>query len=97
MYLQKHPRKKKNDTYNYYSIAESYREDGKNKKRIITYLGKLDLEKAQQIRNVLKISMSTDTIVTTIDDLLFEEHWRYLDVAFLNHLWDNECPLKIPT
>ncbi|MGP8331496.1 MAG: IS1634 family transposase, partial [Methanosarcinaceae archaeon] len=94
MYLQKHPRKKKNDTYNYYSIAESYREDGKNKKRIITYLGKLDPEKAQQIRNVLKISMSTDTIVTTIDDLLFEEHWRYLDVAFLNHLWDNEWGLS---
>jgi hypothetical protein len=38
--------------------------------------------------------MSTDTIVTTIDDLLFEDHWRYLDVAFLNHLWDNEWGLS---
>lgn len=94
MYLQLHPRKKKDDTYNYYSIAESYREDGKSKKRIITYLGKLTPEKAQQIRNVLKMSMSTDTIVTTTDDLLFEDHWHYLDVAFLNHLWDNEWGLS---
>jgi len=56
------------------------------KKRIISYLGKLTPQKAQQIRNVLKISLSTNTIVTTIDDLLFEDHWHYLDVAFLNHL-----------
>jgi len=90
MYLQTHPKKKKDDIYNYYSIAESYREDGKSKKRIISYLGKLTPEKAQQIRNVLKISQSTDTIVTTIDEMLFEDHWHYLDVAFLNHLWDNE-------
>ena len=94
MYLQTHPKKKKNDIYNYYSIAESYREDGKSKKRIITYLGKLSLEKAQQIRNVLKISQSTDTIVTTLDDLLFVDHWHYLDVAFLNHLWDKEWGLS---
>lgn len=94
MYLQTHPKKKKNNTYDYYSIAESYREDGKSKKRIITYLGKLAPEKAQQIRNVLKITPSTDTIVTTLDDMLFEDHWHYLDVAFLNHLWDKEWGLS---
>ncbi|MEA3281888.1 MAG: hypothetical protein U9Q68_04900 [Euryarchaeota archaeon] len=67
------------------------------KKGIIAYLGKLTPEKAQQIRNVLKISASADTIVTTIDDLLFVDHWHYLDVAFLNHLWDKEWryPLQI--
>jgi len=94
MYLQTHPKKKKDDIYNYYSIAESYREDGKSKKRIITYLGKLTPEKAQQIRNVLKITPPTDTIVTTLDDLLFVDHWHYLDVAFLNHLWDKEWGLS---
>jgi len=94
MYLQAHPKKKKDDIYNYYSLAESYREDGKSKKRIISYLGKLTPEKAQQIRNVLKISLSTDTIVTTIDDLLLEDHWHYLDIAFLNHLWENEWGLS---
>ena len=94
MYVQQHPRKKKDDTYNYYSIAESYRENGKSKKRIITYLGALTPEKAQQIRNILKISISPDTIVTTLDDLIFEDHWHYLGVAFLNHLWDNEWGLS---
>ena len=94
MYLQTHPKKKKDDIYNYYSIAESYREDGKSKKRIITYLGKLTPEKAQQMRNLLKISQSADTIITTIDDLLFIDHWHYLDVAFLNHLWDKEWGLS---
>src|SRR5665648_1117918 len=94
MYLQQHPRKKKDDIYNYYSIAESYREDGKSKKRIIAYLGALTPEKVQQIRNVLKISISPHTIVTTLDDLIFEDHWHYLDIAFLNHLWDNEWGLS---
>ncbi|KAF5413992.1 MAG: hypothetical protein C5S48_10520 [Candidatus Methanogaster sp.] len=94
MYLQTHPKKKKNDIYNYYSIAESYREDGKSKKRIISYLGKLTPEKAQQIRNVLKISLSTDSIIATLDDLLFVDHWHYLDVAFLNYLWDKEWGLS---
>jgi len=94
MYLQQHPRKKKDEIYNYYSIAESYREDGKSKKRIISYLGALTPEKAQQIRNILKINISTDTIVTTIDDLIFEDHWHYLGIAFLNHLWDNEWGLS---
>ncbi|HUT00574.1 MAG TPA: IS1634 family transposase, partial [Candidatus Thermoplasmatota archaeon] len=94
MYLQQHPRKKKDEIYNYYSIAESYREDGKSKKRIISYLGALTPEKAQQIRNILKINISADTIVTTIDDLIFEDHWHYLGIAFLNHLWDNEWGLS---
>src|SRR5665648_509368 len=94
MYLQQHPLKKKDDIYNYYSIAESYRENGKSKKRIIAYLGALTSEKVQQIRNVLKISISTDTIVTTLDDLIFEDHWHYLGIAFLNHLWDNEWGLS---
>jgi hypothetical protein len=32
MYLQMHPKKKMDEIYNYYSLAESYREDGKSKK-----------------------------------------------------------------
>lgn len=73
----------------YYSIVESYRENGKSKKRVLFYLGKLTPQQAQQIRNILKIAQSTDIFVVTLDDLLFEDHWRYLDVAFLNHLWDD--------
>ena len=89
MYLQSRTRKKNGKTYMYYSIVESYRESGKSKKRVICYLGKLTSQQAQQIRNILKVTQSADIFVVTPDDLLFEDHWRYLDVAFLNHLWDN--------
>ncbi len=73
----------------YYSIVESYRENEKSKNRVICYLGKLTPQQAQQIRNIPKVTQSADIFVVTLDDLLFEDHWRYLDVAFLNHLWDN--------
>jgi hypothetical protein len=94
MYLQSHSRKKDEKTYTYYSIAESYREDGKNKKKVLSYLGCLTPQQAQQIRNALKITQSSDTFVVSLDELLFEDHWRYLDVAFLNHLWDKEWGLS---
>jgi len=89
MHLLAHPRKKKGKKYTYYSIAESYREDGKNKKRILLRLGRLSSLQVQQIRNVLKVTQSPDIFVATIEDILLEDHWAYLDVAVLNHLWDN--------
>ncbi|MCX9075693.1 MAG: IS1634 family transposase [Candidatus Methanoperedens sp.] len=89
--LLTHSKKKANGkTYTYYSIAEPYWEDKKNKKRILFYLGSLTPIQAQQIRNILKVTRSEDTITATFEDLLFENHWRYLDIAFLNHLWDQE-------
>ncbi len=95
MQLLSHSRKKDNGkTYTYYSIADSYWEDKKNKKKILFYLGTLTPLQAQKIRNVLRVTRSPATFVTTIDDLLFENHWRFLDVAFLNHLWDKEWGLS---
>jgi len=61
---------------------------------VLSYLGCLTSQQAQQIRNALKIARSADTFVVSLDELLFEDHWRYLDVAFLNHLWDKECGLS---
>ncbi len=94
MYLHSQSRKKKGKTYTYYSLAESYREGKKSKKKVLCYLGTLTPLQAQQIRNALKITQSSDTFVTTFDDLLFENHWHYLDIAFLNHLWDEEWGLS---
>ncbi len=91
MQLLTHSKKKANGkTYTYYSIAEPYWEEKKNKKKELFYLGSLTLLQAQQIRNTLKVAQSLDTFTATFDDLLFEDHWRYLDIAFLNHLWDQE-------
>ena len=94
MHLSSHTRKKNGKVYKYYSIAESYWEDGKNKKRILKYLGALPPLQAQQVRNALKATQSVDTFVATFGDLTFIDHWRYLDVAFLNHLWDKEWGLS---
>jgi transposase len=91
MQLLTHSKKKANGkTYTYYSIAEPYWEDKKNKKKILFYLGSLTPSQAQQIRNILKASQYDDTFTATFEDLLFENHYRYLDIAFLNHLWDQE-------
>jgi len=48
----------------------------------------------QQIRDTLKVTQSTDTFITTFDDIIFEDRWDYLDIAFLNHLWDKEWGLS---
>jgi transposase len=90
MYLHSQSRKKNGKTYTYYSLAESYREGKKSKKKILCYLGILTPLQAQQIRNALKVTQTPDTFVTTFDDMLFEDHWHYLDIAFLNHLWNEE-------
>ncbi len=88
MHLLSHARKKSGKTYTYYSLAESYWEDKKNKKRVLGYLGRLTPLQAQKIRNALRVTRSLDTFVASFDDILFDDHWRYLDVALLNHLWD---------
>ncbi|NOR47387.1 MAG: IS1634 family transposase [Methanosarcinaceae archaeon] len=94
MYLHSQSRKKNGKTYTYYSLAESYREGKKSKKKVLCYLGTLTPLQAQQIRNALKITQSPETFVTTFDDMLFEDHWQYLDIAFLNHLWDKKWGLS---
>jgi hypothetical protein len=94
MYLHSQSRKKNGKTYTYYSLAESYREGKKSKKKVLCYLGTLTPLQAQQIRNALKVTQIPETFVTTFDDLLFEDHWHYLDIAFLNHLWDEKWGLS---
>ncbi len=91
MQLLSHSKKNaKGKTYTYYSIAEPYWEENKNKKRNLFYLGSLTPIQARQIRNVLKVTQSENTFTSTFEDLIFENHRRYLDIAFLNHLWDQE-------
>ena len=72
MQLLSHSKKNaKGKTYTYYSIAEPYWEDNKNKKRDLFYLGSLMPLQAQQIRNILKVTQSEDTFTATFEDLLF--------------------------
>ncbi|PKP58136.1 MAG: hypothetical protein CVT88_07840 [Candidatus Altiarchaeales archaeon HGW-Altiarchaeales-1] len=88
MHLYPQPRKKNGISYNYYSIAESDWNKGNPTKRILFRIGKLTPLQVQQVRAVLKVIKSPDAFVTTFRDIIFKNHWRYLDVAFMSNLWD---------
>jgi transposase len=89
LYLLPQPRKKAGKIYNYYSIAESYREAGKSRIRIIWRLGHLTDLKAHQIQQVIKIIQSKEDVVFSLEDVIFSKHWHYLDVSVLNHQWES--------
>jgi transposase len=77
----------KHHHHDYYSLVEPYRENGKNRHRVITYLSGLTQEELQQIKRGLAVMKGLEIETTKIEDLIFENHWRYLDVAFLDVIW----------
>nr|QNO48920.1 hypothetical protein MOGPJHGO_00023 [Methanosarcinales archaeon ANME-2c ERB4] len=77
----------KHHHHNYYSLVEPYRENGKNRHRVIKYLSGLTQDEAQQVRRGLAVMKGPDIETIKVDDLIFANHWRYLDVAFLDVIW----------
>ena len=77
----------KNHHHNYYSLVEPYRENGKNRHRVIKYLGGLTQDEVQRIRRGLAVMKELEIETVEVDDLIFVNHWRYLDVAFLDGIW----------
>ena len=77
----------KHHHHNYYSLVEPYRENGKNRHRVIKYLSGLTQDEAQQVRRGLAVMKGLDIETVKVEDLIFENHWRYLDVAFLDVIW----------
>jgi len=78
----------KHHHHNYYSLVEPYRENGKNRHRKIHYFGRLTQEELQRINHALEVMKGHEIKTIKIEDILFENHWRYLDVAFLNFIWE---------
>jgi transposase len=78
----------KGQTYKSYSIAESYREGKKVRKRVIWRIGKLTEQQAAQIRLVLQVVQNEDQVVTRLKDIVVQESRAYLDIAVVNALWD---------
>jgi len=79
--------KYKGQTYRSYSLARSYREDGKNKKETVIKLGKLSDEEVARWKNVLKASRGKGPIVN-LDDVVCTSHIDYLDVMVVLHYWE---------
>jgi transposase len=77
----------KHHHHNYYSLVEPYRENGKNRHRVIKYLSGLTQVEVQQIRRGLAVMKELEIETIKVEDLVFENHWRYLDVAFLDFIW----------
>jgi transposase len=77
----------KHHHHNYYSLVEPYREGGKNKQRRIHYFGRLTREEVQRINHGLEVMKKREIMPIKIENIIFENHWRYLDVAFLDVIW----------
>ena len=80
--------KHKDKTYRSYSLARAYRIDGKNRKEIVLKLGKLTDEEADTWRNLLKTIKKPNCFMVTSEDIAVTEHFKYLDVAVANSVWD---------
>jgi transposase len=85
--LLEHSKKAGEKIYRYYSIAEPYREDGKNKKRVLAHLGSLPLEQVEKIRQTLRVH--NDPGLQWMDPEAIEctGTWSYLELAVFHQLW----------
>jgi hypothetical protein len=79
----------KGKKYRSYSLARSYRIQGKSRKDIVLKLGKLTEDEAARWRTLLHAVKSPDTLFTTLDDLVVTQHYAYLDVAVANAVWEH--------
>ena len=78
----------KGKKYKSYTIAESYREGNKVKKRTIWPVGKLTDPQAQQMKLILKVAQGKGKTITQLEDIVVKESKAYLDIAVVNALWD---------
>lgn len=74
--------------HDYYSLVEPYRKDGKNQHNKLYYFGRLTNDELKQINYALDILKNRKIEKPKLEDILFNDHWRFLDVAFLNFIWE---------
>ncbi len=87
MFLKKSRKAYKDKSYDSYALTESYREKGKVKHKHIANLGPLTLDQADRIRLILKAQKSEDIYVGSLEQVVAKKHFRFLDVAVLDHYW----------
>lgn len=89
MHLCYRPSRYKDTIYKSYSIAESYREDNKIRRRILWPIGKLSDIQANQIRLICKAVTDPDKALTTIENIVAQESRPFLELAVANALWED--------
>lgn len=85
--LLEHSKKAGEKIYRYYSIAEPYRERGKNKKRVLAHLGALELNQVSKIRNALRLHNDSDVELIRPDDVSVSGTWSFLDISVFHEIW----------
>src|SRR5660398_149633 len=73
--------------HDYWSLVEPFRKDGKNQHNKLYYFGRLTDEEVKTINSALDILKNCNIEKPKLKDIIFNDHWRFLDVAFLNFIW----------
>jgi len=89
MHLSYSTSKYKGKAYKSYSIAESYREDEKVKKRIIWPIGKLSDAQAEQVRLICRSMQDNNMILANLNQLVVKETKSYLDISLVAAIWQH--------
>ena len=74
--------------HDYWSLVEPFRKDGKNQHNKLYYFGRLTDEEVKTINSALDILKNCTIEKPKLEDIIFNDHWRFLDVAFLNFIWE---------
>src|SRR5450759_5608353 len=74
--------------HDYWSLVEPFRKDGKNQHNKLYYFGRLTDEEVKTINFALDILKNCNIEKPKLEDIIFNDHWRFLDVAFLNFIWE---------
>ncbi|MEA3448409.1 MAG: IS1634 family transposase [Bacteroidota bacterium] len=88
LHLHWRPSNYKGKTYKSYSLARAYRKDGKNRKEIVLPLGKLSDDDVKKWKLFVDALKKPEMILTTFDDIEVLKHYKYLELAVVNHIWE---------
>ena len=75
--------------YRSYSLARSYRENGKNRKEIVLKLGRLTDAEVREWKAALSAARNPQSSSISVENLIFESSRSYLDVAVVKEAWDS--------
>jgi len=89
LHLHWRPSKYKGTTYKSYSLARAYRKDGKNRKEIVVPLGRLSETDIKKWKTFIDSLKNPEMILTTFEDINVLRHFKYLDLAAVNHIWED--------
>lgn len=75
--------------YRTYSLARSYRENGKNRKEIVMKLGKLSDDELKHWKTALLAARHPQKLLESMENVTVTSSRSYLDVAVLKEIWDS--------